>query len=373
MAEELFRSDDLLVRAVLGHDSACCVVTFDSFTDFRTLDRPGFGEAFLQASGIDAIHVLSRDNDWYHYPEMAEAMACVHGAAAAYPRVVTYGSSMGAYAAIRFAGLVGAHAVLALSPQFSIDRATVPWERRWLACSKRFDNRWERALPLPAVAEAYVIYDPVNADKRHIALLAARFAFTAIGIRFGGHPVTGLLAELGLLQELAIAVCQGRLDEAGFTSRVIGQRHQSPQYLINLSDGTPAKYRDQRLALLRCALQLAPDNPGVMCCLAIELARADYFAEALALHRRTLELAPDHPNMLLHYSASLEWSGDSPAALAVMEQLNQLTHGAPIYRARLAKLRKRYGADGQRKELPHSRIMGWVVARWESALPRNSG
>ena len=251
MAEDLFRSDDLLVRPALGHGGACCVVTFDSFTDFRTLDRPGFGEAFLQASGIDAIHVLSRDNDWYHYPEMAEAMACVHAAASGYARVVTYGSSMGAYAAIRFAGLVGAHAVLALSPQFSIDRTTVPWERRWLACGKRFNNRWERALPLPTVAEAYVVYDPANADRRHIALLAAGFKFTPIGIRFGGHPVTGLLAELGLLQELALAVCRGRLDEASFTSRVIAHQHQSPQYLINLAEGTPSKYLDQRLALLR--------------------------------------------------------------------------------------------------------------------------
>ena len=77
---ELFRSNDLLVKRVGGYSPDACVVTFASFTDHRTLDRAGFGEHFLRTREIDAIHVLSRENDWYQYPETPDAMAAIHAA-----------------------------------------------------------------------------------------------------------------------------------------------------------------------------------------------------------------------------------------------------------------------------------------------------
>ena len=58
-ATELFRSDDLLVRRVGGFGGPICYVTFDSYTDHRTLDRPGFGEHHFRARGIDAREIHS--------------------------------------------------------------------------------------------------------------------------------------------------------------------------------------------------------------------------------------------------------------------------------------------------------------------------
>jgi pimeloyl-ACP methyl ester carboxylesterase len=343
---ELFRSNDLLVRQVGGHDGRCCVVTFDSFTDLRTLDRPGFGEAFFLHHGIDAVHVLSRENDWYHYPEMAEAMGCVAAAAVGYRRVVTYGSSMGAYAAIRFAGLVGAHAILALSPQYSIDPAVVPWERRWLESGRHFNRRWEQTLDFPAVGEAYVVFDPEQADGRHIARLAENFRFEPIAIPFGGHPISAMLAEVGLLQQLILDICAGQFDLPAFLQRVLERQTLSAHYLINQAARLPARQRPRRLAAIREAWQLAPDNLGVINRLAIEHRFARQFAEALDLHRHALDLAPGHPNMLLEYSITLEKSGDAEAALGVMEELDIRTAGAPIYQPRLRALRQKVARPG---------------------------
>ncbi len=351
MAEELFRSADLLVRRVAGngagyvggHGAACCVVTFDSFTDVRTLDRPGFGEAFLAASGLDAVHVLSRENDWYHYPEMAEAMACVAAVTRCYGRVVAYGSSMGAYAAIRFAELAGATAILALSPQYSIDPSVVPWERRWRQIGKHFNGRWERALPFPSVEQAIIVHDPENLDRRHIERIAARLRFEAIPIGFGGHPVTGFLAEIGLLKELVLDVCHDRFDGQEFLRRALKLREKSPQCWINRAECLPDRQRRQRLAYIREACRLAPEQAWVINSLAVELRFAGQYQEALALHRRALELAPGHPPLLLNYSIALERSGDIAAALAVMEALDVSTGATPIYQPRLNKLRKRLG------------------------------
>jgi tetratricopeptide (TPR) repeat protein len=359
MPEELFRSDDLLVRKVGGHGGACCVVTFDSFTDFRTLERTGFGEAFLAAHGIDAIHVIPRDNDWYQYAEMADAMACVRAAARGYQRVVTYGSSMGAYAAIRLAPLAGAHAVLALSPQYSIDPTVVPWEQRWAESSARFRRVWEQSLPFERRAEAYIVYDPRNPDRRHADLFARHLRFARVAVPGGGHPVTGYLAEVGLLQEMILAVCRGPIDARAFANEARARRGRSAQYLLTEAMGISWRRRARRIALMREAVRLAPDNPGMISRLGLVLARAGQFDEAIAMHRRSLELAPGHPNMLFNFSLSLERSGDIAAALAAMQEASDRADGAVIYRARLEDLRAR-AAPGERRTLFGEVSRAWV-------------
>jgi tetratricopeptide (TPR) repeat protein len=339
MTDELFRSADLVVRKVGDHGKSCCVVTFDSFTDVRALDRTGFGEAFLDGAGVDAIHIIPRENAWYQYPEMLDAMACVHAATSDYARVVSYGSSMGGYAALRFAGVAGANVALALSPQYSIDPALVPWEERWLEPGKHFRPVWEGVLPFPDLPEAYVAYDPLNIDRKHIALLAAQMRFEPIRLEQGGHPVTGLLAETGMLKGLILSICRKDFDRDDFVAEVRARRTRSPQYFITLADGVAWWRYDKRLALIRQALALDPDSATSVRRLAIELRYARRFEEAIAMHQRSLELAPGHPNMMLQYSLTLERSGALEAALAVQEALYAAADGAVIYQPRLEALR----------------------------------
>ena len=340
MSEELFRSADLLVRKVGDHSQSCCVVTFDSFTDFRTLDRPGFGEGFLNGTGVDAIHIIPRENAWYQHPEMLDAMAAVHAATRSYARVVSYGSSMGGYAALRFGGVAGAQAALALSPQYSIDPAIAPWEERWVEPGKHFRPVWEGKLPFPDMPEAYVAYDPTNIDRKHIALLAKEIRFQRIGLNGGGHPVTGFLAEIGLLKQLILSVCDGSLDVSAYVAAVQARQMSSPQYLISLAEGMAGWRHDKRLALVRQAVDLAPGSATSVRQLAIELRFAGRFAESVAMHKRSLELAPAHPNMLLHYGLTLEHFGAIDEALAVQEELFSVSGGAAMYEPRLLALRR---------------------------------
>ena len=359
---DLFRSPDLLVRQVGDHGADCCVVTFDSFTDHRTLDRPGFGEAFLDGAGIDAIHVIARDNTWYQDPAIMDAMASVRSVAGRYGRVVTYGSSMGGYAALRLGGLAGAQAALALSPQFSIDPAVVPWEKRWPESSKQFAPVWEGTLKLPIMDEAYVAYDPLDLDRRHAGLFAAHIQFTPIRLPHCGHPVTGVLAELGLLQTLIRSVCRRDFDAAGFERTACAQRERSPQYLISRANSLGRWRRAARVALMRQAVELAPTDFGVISHLAVELRDARQFDEALALHRRALELAPSHPHMLLQYSHTLERSGDAQAALAAMEMADAYAAGAAIYQPRLMRLRaKLHGTSTRRSHA--AMLANWLRPR----------
>ena len=358
---ELFRSENLVVRRVGGFSRDACVVTFDSFTDTRTLGRPGFGQGFLHSREIDAIHVIARENDWYQYAEMGDAMATVHAATRDYHRVVTYGSSMGAYAAIRLAGLAGAHAIVALSPQYSIDPKIVPFEYRWEEPSRRFQAVWERTLPYPDVEDAYVAYDPDNLDIKHLALFDQQFRFTHVRLPGAGHPVTGYLVELDLLEGMVQQACRGAIDVPALQEAAWAGRERSPQYFA--VKATRVKDRTKRIELLEEAVRLAPNNPDVRCRLGLQLGKAGRFVEAEEAHRAALEIAPGHTNLLLHYSYTVERRGDLAGALAIMEEVVANSGGASLYLSRLGWLRARVA--GQR--VPKMR---WWRKWWMRLLGR---
>src|SRR5271165_505635 len=162
MAYDVFRSDDFVARAVVGFNSQICVVTFDSYSDTRTLERAGFGEHFFEQHCIDAIHVIARSNEWYQHNEILEICRAIADITKNYERVYTYGSSMGGYAAIRLGESVHARAAVALSPQFSVDKAVVPFEHRWKGDAQRISFAVERRQVESFAPLAYVSYDPFD-------------------------------------------------------------------------------------------------------------------------------------------------------------------------------------------------------------------
>jgi hypothetical protein len=213
---ELFRSADLVVRQVGGFSRDVLVVTFDSLTDahdphtgYGDLDRWGFGEYFLRDRGVDAIHVIGRDNNWYQYPEMPEAIAAIATVARGYQRVISYGSSMGGYAAIRYGGAAGAATALALSPQFSLDPVVVPFEHRWNSLARQIDFTLERGWTPAFVATAFILYDPRTLDRRHMALFAKRTHVVPVPMPNSGHSIARFLADNGLLQPTVLDVAHG--------------------------------------------------------------------------------------------------------------------------------------------------------------------
>ena len=342
--EELFRSGDLLVRRVPGAgdgDRTCAVVTFDSFTDWRTLDRPGFGQGVLHDAGIDAVHVVSRDNHWFQYPEVPEAMARVRAAMQGYGRVVAYGSSMGAYAALRLAGLVGADTVLALSPQFSISRRVAPWEHRWRYNTDAFRDVWEGALPFPQPARAYVVYDPLDLDRRHVERYAAAMPVVRVPVRGAGHPATGALVEMGLLKGLLLSVCRGTFDGAAFVAAAEARRGRSAHMLMCEAERIGGWRLARRIALLRQARALAPRDAVVLSRLGVALRRAGWFEEALAMHRESHGVLPDNATLLLQYAVTLGASGDWDGAARMADEVVALAQASGLYERHARAFRKR--------------------------------
>ena len=307
------------------------------------LDRAGFGQSFLASRRIDAVHVISADNRWYQYPEIPEALEVIRRIAARYPRTVAYGMSMGGYAAIRFGAAAGAAGALAISPQFSVDPEIVPFENRWLEDARCIDFRLERTWRPGFVDTAYVVHDPYNLDRRHVELFARHTRVIPIGVRNSGHPSSGFLAEIGLLQNLVLSVAREGFDEAAFRAQVRERRKRSALFFCSLADR--CKNPQRQVRLLERAAELAPGHAGIRMRYGLSLCRAGRLAEARRVCEDARERAPDDPVLLCEYSEFLIRIGHWERAEAAIVDLVSRRPSFPPYESRLATLRSLLAAE----------------------------
>nr|WP_047167281.1 hypothetical protein [Sphingomonas sp. Y57] len=387
---EIYRSNTLLVRKRGGRCRKRWVVTFDHYGITGSFDRPGFGEEFLAARGISLITILGCGNDWYQYPDMGAALAAARSALLRADRVITYGSSMGGYAAIRFADALGAHGCLAVSPQYSNDPAKVPFEWRWPEDARRIDWRAEPDRPIRCAADPVIVYDPTIEDGEHVRRIACDMRCRAMPIRHAAHPATTFLGSTGLLPDLVLSVLDGSFALEPFRQRVMAARKTDPVYLCELARRQPDCRPRLGIALARRAVAAVPDVDLVHHVLATRLALAGQADEALAAHARACELSDEFWSYALPYVMALADAGERPAALALAKRLAvtwpeqahvqhvlghllwlsgrtqealkparqaiRLAPGNAFYRAALFRYRWRYAA------LPA--FAGWRLLRW---------
>jgi len=348
----LYRSPALEVRRVLAGDGRLVVVTFDSYHEPAGMDRPGFGEAFFQAEGITAVHVMSHRNDWFQYTETEDVLRTIRKTCSEAERVLAYGSSMGGYAALRFADAIGAHAALALSPQYSLDPSKVPFETRWAPDRRRI--RFLAAIDgaiRPGPWRIFAYDSALDADNRHAELLIAAAPMTAIPLPHAGHPVGGFLNDIKLLRPLVLTALDGSFDPARFRRAAHARRTRSAHWLAHLADRQPAWRNELGIALARRAVAMAPDHPALHDTLARRLAAAGRFSEAVAAHNQAIAIEPI-VDYLWGLSKTLFAAGDIADALAVAEHIQRLApHGAG-YHAWAARLREALGdRQGQLADL----------------------
>lgn len=352
MTDILYRSSALEVRRIIAGDGRRMVVTFDSYHEPAGMDRPGFGEAFFQAEGITAIHVMSDRNEWFQHIEIEDILLTIRETCVGAERVLAYGSSMGGYAALRFAAAIGAHAALALSPQFSPDPRKVPFETRWAP-----DRRRTNVLPSidgpiePGPVRIFAYDSALALDKRHAELLTAAASMIAIALPYAGHPVGGFLNDVRLLRPLVLTALDGSFDPQRFRNAAHKRRTGSAHWLAHLADRQPARRGALGVSLARRAVDMAPDHPALHDVLARRLAAIGDYEGAIAAHRRAIAIEPI-VDYLWGLSKTLFAAGDIPGALTAAQRIQALAPDIAGYHAWAARLRAAQGDPwGQLEDL----------------------
>ncbi|WP_368203984.1 hypothetical protein [Aeromonas sp. R5-1] len=271
--------------------------TFTERTN-RFLDRQGFAESLLLGLGFDVIAVKASVDVWYDHLTDVHIEAIKAGILASdrhYAKRVAYGSSMGAYAAIRFAKSLACDRVLALSPLYDI---RLEWERRW-----QMDVKGIKQARM--MSEDYIspnciycfAFDPKNQDARHIALykkIISPAMLRLIEAPYAGHPVGYFLNQIGDLKSLVVTVLVDD-DVDKFCGRRYANKQQSHLYLFWLASAC-LQHRKPRwaLALNLRAESMAPGNAEYkrqQCMIYMALGRVQ---EALQVGSTAIEMAPSH-------------------------------------------------------------------------------
>jgi tetratricopeptide (TPR) repeat protein len=341
----LFDDGELRVRH-LPRGGDVCVVTFDSYNDVATLDRAGFGEHFFAGRGMDAIHVISARNDWYQHEGTLAALVAIRDAVRNYARVLTYGSSMGGYAAIRFAGQVGADTALALSPQYSIDPRRMPLENRWVeAQTIRFRDELEQ--PICGVRRTVVCYDSRSIDAAHVERIALECAIERVRLPYAGHPATSYLSELGLLGSLVDELVEDRLDPLVFEREARASRARSGKYFDTLALRLAQSRPHASIQMSRHAVRCNPADPAYWQTLAERLASVGEFGEAETLQRAAWFERPSQPLYAHRLSLILAQQGKYEEAIELASRAVELAPHSARWRAEWAVLQEQAAREVQ--------------------------
>jgi FkbM family methyltransferase len=192
--------------------SSTLLVTFDNLASIneRPEERPWPAWMGPRAERLDysILSLQSHQKDWYRTPEPAAQIEALkaQGFFEPFEHILFIGTSMGAFAALCFAGMVPGAKVLAFSPQSTLNRQIAPFERRYPFPFRKFD--WESPAFLDAaehigeIASGHVFFDPmVVEDKRHAERLTAP-QLEQIAVPFAGHTLIRVLVKSGAFDHL---------------------------------------------------------------------------------------------------------------------------------------------------------------------------
>jgi tetratricopeptide (TPR) repeat protein len=251
--KNIFRSDDLAIDFFSLGDSPhkSIAFTFTAFTpstkgDKDTLVGVGFGGELLLRNGFDVVAFKSAKNLWYQNilaETIKQIESFISASSISYIKRVSYGSSMGGYAAIQFSRALKIDIVLALSPQFEIDQ---PYDQRWQSLAQQIEFQYR--IDANAISDSckyFVAYDPKNEDVLHVQKLSAlidKHRLIEIRTPYSGHPSTTYLFETGLIQNIALSVLQHTTFDH---LSILSNRKNSKTYLYELSKRLTLKNKNK--------------------------------------------------------------------------------------------------------------------------------
>ena len=213
-------------------------ICFQYRLDNQHLNQPGFAASGIDRLEIAALFVNCASNAWYQYPDLPLALAALRSAAADFACTVTYGSSMGAYAAIRFASALGARRSIAVAPQYFPRAGVLAGGNRYGGLVAPVEFLHEHRYRVSDDVENFIIFDPFHqVDRRHVDMYRADAAVRLVPVPFGGHVPTAVLAQCGMLLPFLDSLIEGRFDGPDFRRAFRQHRRASSVYLQQVRRG----------------------------------------------------------------------------------------------------------------------------------------
>ncbi len=187
-AEIVYFDDEIEVFYLDGNGD----FLFVTFSDLSTQanQRTFWAEKFCRSTSIPAIGIVAKAPNWFPESSMLRAAKEIEHLLSRYGERLTYGHSMGAYAALRYGALFQASTSLAFSPQLSIDPSdTAGFDTRYASYySSRRHGSAMKVIPSNLADHAYIFFDPLfKEDTGHVNLLNNAENVTRLKVPASGH------------------------------------------------------------------------------------------------------------------------------------------------------------------------------------------
>ncbi len=224
------RKSELHSMVFIARERPVLMVTFDNLSNVSDRDplREPWAYRFCATQGISHLGVMANAGNWFRDPWIIRQMEALSesGFFEGYERVVLAGTSMGAFAALTFAGLVPNAHVIALNPQTTLDRKLVPWEKRFWG-----GRRQDWSLPYSdavegarRAAKVNLFYDPYfKPDVKQVERLDMGNV-TTFKCWYSSHKSAVFLKKIDALKPVMSAASFDELTEADFYALYRGRK-----------------------------------------------------------------------------------------------------------------------------------------------------
>lgn len=339
--ETLFEGRDLALDVYDG-GHAVSIVTFESRNKYISATKPsrfgpGFGRGRFAPLGFNEYLVKRSRNHWYQTAEMRTVAEIINSRTSG-TRVITYGSSMGGFAAINFASMLNADQFIALSPLHDVSPGNEAGDRRWSE-SALLDFPHNRISAGDCRhAQGYVFYHHAGLDDVHAQLLKRDTLATLVAVEYGGHPCSFFLNDAYGLKRLVAEIGTHAFDLDDFR-RILEEKTEETFY--------PYERRSLQLAReggdlgaaieqLRIAISRKGSLPRLHTRLGDLLRKSGDFPNAEVAYRSSLALHPASAASHIGLSYAHASRGDYASAVEAVEAAIAITPKPEFY-ARLGE------------------------------------
>ena len=299
---ELLYEDEHIQLLHQDGSSDFTLATFSNY-GFRADGATLWGKRFCEKENIETYGFVAKSNNWF--PTAAMSGLLRSDLFRSTKPVLTYGHSLGGYAALKFSAALNATGVVACAPQFSINPDSVPEDRRFV---HHFDESLHRNMDIASsdvAGNVIIVYDPYDReDAYEVSRIREHYVgstMTQLWIPNIGHSIMDVFRD----RELVLSVLKSSLDGSSIVSHAhLARRLKkvSHSYGYCLAERVLHHKRPQlAMSVLDAVMRNAGPFPHeVLAARYAEIRSRAYFAmdimpEALAQSELAMRLAPQNP------------------------------------------------------------------------------
>lgn len=347
MHSTLFQGEDIALDVDFGNHPIS-IVTFEARNQNLKPNKTnafgsGFGPGRFSPMGMNEFIVRRNRNHWYQSPEMIDVIEIVNRMAIG-TKVITYGGSMGGFAAVNFAQMLNADLFIALSPLHDVSPGNRFNDERWKAdwAHTRYEYNFIRSGACRS-AKGYVFFAKNSPDKVHAEAIMESTASILVPLEYGAHPCSFFLNDTYKLKPLVEEIAKGTFDLGRFY-RVLDERTPETHYpywrqamKLRAAGDVMGADAQTRIAISK------KETATLRTLLGDLLLDQGQAGRAEKEHRRAIELKPQDATAHVRLSYAHAAQGDYGLAVSAMQAALKLAPHKSAFHARLGEWHIRNG------------------------------